>query len=424
MDPGYVIGERYALEAALGEGGMAEVWRAHDQRLGRDVAIKLLSPRLADDPEFLVRFFAEAQVLARLAHPNIVSVSDFGQTHDRPYLVMEYVSGGAVSELVGRAVAVEHAVDITAQAARGAGAAHDSGLVHRDIKPGNVLVTDDGTVKLADFGIASSSDAERLTGTGAAVGSPHYVSPEHALGTGTGPASDVYSLGVVLYELLTGQRPFEGDNPTAVAIAHVEQPPAPPSSLRPDLDPRLDALVMRCLAKEPAERYADGSELADALRSLDASDALPVGMHEARPPRLLVAGLIALLLGAATAGPLLSARKGGPRVEPGRGAHEQTHQSTKRKPVGTPSSSPSVEIVAGTSTPSPSPGKTERQRTRREKKRTLSKRSEATPKATPTATETPSPSPSPSPSPTGSSPEPSPTPTPSDGEVRSRGPGS
>jgi serine/threonine-protein kinase len=265
MNPRENIQDRYVLDAPLGKGGHAEVWCAHDDRLERTVAIKFLDDRLADDPEFLVRFFSEAQTVARISHPNVVPVLDFGEHEGRPYLVMEYVSGGSLEDLVGEPMTPDHALELVAQVARGTGAAHALGLVHRDIKPPNILLADYGTPKLADFGISVSNVQEKLTATGTAIGSPHYVSPEHASGGVTTPASDVYSLGVVLYELLTGKRPFDKDNATALAIAHVEETPAPPSTHVPDLDPEVDALVMRALSKDPEARFADGSEFAEAL---------------------------------------------------------------------------------------------------------------------------------------------------------------
>lgn len=266
MRPGERVADRYVLADRIGSGGMAEVWRAHDVRLDRDVAIKFLAPQLAQDPEFLVRFFAEAQGVAQISHPNVIQVLDFGEFDDRSYLVMELATGGSAKQLTGSPIAAERAATIVSDAARGAGAAHERGIVHRDIKPGNILLTDDGVAKLADFGIASlSSAAEKLTGTGLTIGSPHYISPEQASGGLATARSDVYSLGVVLYELVTGSKPFDASNVTALAIAHVEQEPPRPSSINPDIPPTLEAIIVRCLAKDASERYPDGSALADAL---------------------------------------------------------------------------------------------------------------------------------------------------------------
>ena len=307
-----LIQDRYRLERPIGKGGMAEVWCARDERLQRPVAVKFLSPQFHDDPEFLVRFFSEAQSVARLNHPNVVDVLDFGDFDDRPYLVMEYVGGGSLADVTGEPLLPERASEIVAEAARGAGAAHALGLVHRDIKPANILLTDDGRAKLADFGIASSKSSEKLTATGQAIGSPHYISPEQASGLGCGPPSDVYALGVVLYELLTGRPPFDADNVTAIAIAHVDKAPRPPSHLVPDLDAALEDLVMRCLAKDPEDRFADGSALAAALddpREAPALFPLPSDLDEdfepgpARARRVLTGiAITAVVLGMLAAG--------------------------------------------------------------------------------------------------------------------------
>jgi eukaryotic-like serine/threonine-protein kinase len=264
MHSGDLIHDRYRLEETLGAGGMAEVWRATDERLKRSVAIKFPARNLVDDPEFLVRFFSEAQAVARLSHPHVVKVLDFGEFEGRSYLVMEHVAGGSLLD-VDTPTEPRRAADLIRQAALAAGAAHAAGIVHRDIKPGNILVDEHGNVKLADFGIAATAVSEKLTATGAAIGSPHYISPEQASGGTATPQSDVYALGVVLYELLTGTRPIEADNLAAIAIAQVEREPDPPSAHVAGLDPAIEAIVMRCLAKQPGERYVDGDALAAAL---------------------------------------------------------------------------------------------------------------------------------------------------------------
>ncbi len=265
MDAGDIIQGRYLLEERLGKGGMGQVWRAVDQRLERTVAIKLIAPQLAHEPEFLVRFLREAQSIARISHPNVVGVLDFGEADDKPFLVMEYVPGQPLGEVTGHPIDPERAVAVIAQAADAAGAAHKQGIVHRDIKPANIIVTDEGRAKLVDFGIASHENVERITATGTTIGSPHYISPEQASGGNATSRSDVYALGVVLFELLTGRRPFEGDQIAAIAIAHVEKPPPAPSQFVDGIDPQLEQVVMRCLAKDPNDRFADGQELARAL---------------------------------------------------------------------------------------------------------------------------------------------------------------
>jgi eukaryotic-like serine/threonine-protein kinase len=269
MQSGDLIHERYRLAETLGSGGMAEVWRATDERLQRSVALKFPAPNLADDPEFLVRFFSEAQAVARLSHPNVVEVLDFGEFEGRSYLVMEHVPGGSLAD-VDTPMDPERARELIRQAALGAGAAHAEGIVHRDIKPANILVDELGYAKLADFGIAATAVSEKLTATGAAIGSPHYISPEQASGGTATAKSDVYALGVVLYELLTGVRPIDADNLAAIAIAQVEREPEPPST-HVDVDPTLEPIVMRCLEKDPDARYEDGAALAAALERPRAS---------------------------------------------------------------------------------------------------------------------------------------------------------
>ena len=278
---------------------MAEVWRALDQRLERPVAIKFLTSRYAEDPEFLVRFFSEAQAVAGISHAHVVRVLDFGSADAGPYLVLELVEGGSLCDRVGAEVGIAEATRLVREAAEGAGAAHERGIVHRDLKPGNILLTETGTAKLADFGIATLGSVDHLAATGTAIGSPNYISPEGARGAGVSPASDVYSLGIVLYELLTGRRPFESGSATAVALAHVDQIPEAPSVHEPSLPGWIDELVLRCLAKDPSERYADGYELAAALRAGEAgapiAPASEEPLDESRSPRLLVASVASAL---------------------------------------------------------------------------------------------------------------------------------
>ncbi|HEX7188161.1 MAG TPA: serine/threonine-protein kinase, partial [Actinomycetes bacterium] len=262
-----ILGSRYRLTDRIAGGGMGEVWRAQDDVLGREVAVKILRREYADDPTFLERFRAEARHTANLSHPNIAAVYDFGEGEagsdgdaGSPFLVMELVPGDPLSTLVSRHGVLEpaQAVDVIGQAALGLQAAHDAGVIHRDVKPGNILVTPDGEVKITDFGIARATNSVPLTQTGAIMGTAYYISPEQASGGSVTPASDIYSLGIVAYECLTGRRPFAGNTPGSVARAQVrDQPPALPDSLPA---PVRD-LVMRMLAKEPQLRPNSAGEL-------------------------------------------------------------------------------------------------------------------------------------------------------------------
>ena len=224
---------RYRLESRIATGGMGEVWRATDTVLGREVAVKLLKPEYADDARFRSRFETEARHAASLHHPNVAAVYDFGEAAGaaddvahRPYLVMELVDGQPLSALLkaGQPLDPDAARDLLAQAADAIGAAHAAGIVHRDVKPANLLVTPDRTVKITDFGIARAAEGMALTETGQVMGTPQYLSPEQARGETATPASDVYSLGVVAYECLVGQRPYTGDSPVATALAHLREP--------------------------------------------------------------------------------------------------------------------------------------------------------------------------------------------------------
>ncbi|MDQ5815333.1 MAG: serine/threonine protein kinase [Actinomycetota bacterium] len=371
MRKGDVINGRYELLDPLGSGGMAFVWGARDIRLDRPVAVKLIAPQFAEDPEFLVRFFSEGQSVARINHPNVVSVLDFGEVEGRPFLVIEFVSGGSLNEAFEGPLLPERALELVAEAARGAGAAHALGIVHRDIKPPNILMTERGQAKLADFGIASIAGGEKFTATGAAIGSPHYVSPEQVSGRQPVPASDVYSLGVVLYELLTGQKLFEHTNVTAIAIAHIEEEPEPPSASVEDVDPALDALVLRCLEKDPADRFQDGNELADAIDSVMSGDAdhttfMPM-LHDdeddeldhLRSPtgrRVLLGSALALLL-AIVIGVTLVAASGSPD-ESAEADPSVESPAASREPNRKPSPSPTASTAATSTTsatPSPVP---------------------------------------------------------------------
>jgi serine/threonine protein kinase len=414
MRSGTLVQTRYRLDQPLGRGGMAEVWSCLDERLDRRVAVKFLAPELSDQPESLVRFFTEAQAVARISHPNVISVLDFGQHESRPFLVMEYLEGASLHDRMGEPFLVERAFEIVEDAARAAGAAHSLGLIHRDIKPGNILMDRDGRAKLADFGIASSNVSEQLTSTGVAVGSPHYVSPEQASGHACTPQSDVYSLGVVLYEILTGKVPFDAPNATAIAIAHVEQPPEPPSTHVPDLDQGVDSIVLRCLAKEPADRFDDGAALAAALHSRDARSGHPAPMDDdeeylAAPSgarRALVAMLTAALL-VGLLGLVVWAAFSEPRRDlPGAGTSEQPGQDRSRS--ATPAAAPSSEQAVFSSDHSPDPAAT--QSPASSKTRGGDRGTAAGDAGAPAQGGAPAPSPEPSPEPT-QEPTPEATPT-------------
>lgn len=277
-----ILAGRYEIRNLIGRGGMAEVRIGYDQRLGRTVAIKMLRQDLARDSIFQTRFRREAQAAARLNHPNIVAVYDTGEEGFTgadgmqvmvPYIVMEYVEGHTVRELLtdGDPVPIEEAIEIVSGVLDALEYSHHQGLVHRDIKPGNVMLTTDGKIKVMDFGIARAMEdsAATMTQTDAVVGTAQYLSPEQARGAQVDARSDLYSTGCVLFELLTGQPPFRGDSAVAVAFQHVSQLPPTPSSITPDVPEALDRVVLKALAKDPAERYADAAHMrSDLLASM------------------------------------------------------------------------------------------------------------------------------------------------------------
>ena len=260
-----LVADRYRLEAAIGRGGMGEVWRASDEVLGRAVAVKLLLDDGSNE-QATARFRLEAQTAARLNHPNVVTVFDFGSWSDRFYLVMELVEGVSLAQDLtasGR-FSPRRVAGIAGQAAAGMAAAHRQGVIHRDIKPGNLMQDADGTVKIGDFGIARFVDdaSAALTSAGHIVGTSFYLAPERALGRTAGPASDVYALGCVLYQLLVGEPPFRADTAASVLHLHVAVPPTPPSQHRPELPGAFEEQLLRMLAKQPEERPT-AQEVAD-----------------------------------------------------------------------------------------------------------------------------------------------------------------
>jgi eukaryotic-like serine/threonine-protein kinase len=253
---------RYRIQRKLGAGGMADVYLAEDQELGRRVAIKILNSRHGNDDQFIERFRREAKNAAALNHPNIVSIYDRGEAEDTYYIAMEFLDGRTLKELiVSRGAApINVAIEYARQILSALRFAHRHGIVHRDIKPHNVLVDGEGRVKVTDFGIARAGTSQ-MTETGSIVGTAQYLSPEQARGGEVDPRSDLYSLGIVLYELLTGKTPFDGETPVEIAMKHLSATPKPPSKLRPDVPPELDMVVLRALAKNPDERYQSADEM-------------------------------------------------------------------------------------------------------------------------------------------------------------------
>jgi hypothetical protein len=292
---GSLLAGRYEITAPIATGGMGEVWKARDRVLDRIVAAKVLKSEFTGDPSFLARFRNEARHTAALTHPNIASVYDYGETVDDSgtqqlaFLVMEFVEGQPLVTILHDegALPVDWTLHVLSQSADGLSAAHRAGVVHRDIKPGNLMVRPDGVVKLTDFGIAQARDATPLTRTGMVVGTAQYLSPEQAQGMEVTAASDVYSLGVVAYECLTGARPFDGASQVAIALAHINRPPPP---LPSHIPPAVRLLVERALAKDPADRFPDGGAFAEAIRRVAAGGTLTTAVGPATTPTQIVEG--------------------------------------------------------------------------------------------------------------------------------------
>jgi len=332
---GTVFDGRYRIVRKLGTGGMADVYLAEDQELGRRVAIKILNDRHAADDQFVERFRREAKNAAGLSHPNIVSVYDRGTAEGTYYIAMEYLDGRSLKELiVSRGPApVKTAVEYARQILAAVGFAHRHGIVHRDIKPHNVLVAgDEGRLKVTDFGIARSG-ASQMTEVGSIIGTAQYLSPEQARGAPVDQTSDLYAVGVVLYELLTGQVPFTGDTPLEIAMKHLSEVPKPPSELRPEVPHDLDLVVLRALAKDPADRYQTAEEMdADLDRVLKG---LPVGAEtaEAATAVLSGAGVMAAAPTSVIRRPTTPIRPAPPGATPPAGYYGYEGPPRRRRPI-------------------------------------------------------------------------------------------
>jgi serine/threonine-protein kinase len=376
-----LVDNRYVLVRSLGIGGMGEVYLAHDEVLDRDVALKVLRKQYAGDEGSAERFRREASSAASLSHPNIVQLYNRGETGDGTlYIVMEYVSGGTLQEQIDERGPLEarEAAAVAVQIAEALVAAHERGVIHRDIKPQNVLLDSSGDLKVTDFGIARA--AASSSASSAAFGTAGYISPEQALGEPVGPASDLYSLGVVLYEMLTGELPYTADNPIAVCMKHATEPLRPPRELNPAIPEEMDALVVKLLAKDPAGRYGSAAELVADLERL--RDDLPpafgaesttqplrkgprtaprrfAGTQRRRASRILAVAAVAMLALLGTVLPGLLQGGAGqegalPRAEdvaggllgPPRAAHARTAETeAEPAPEASPASSPAASTV-------------------------------------------------------------------------------
>src|SRR5437660_2812477 len=289
VEPDTIVDGRYRVIARVGSGGMADVYLAEDTLLGRQVAVKLLHHHFAEDQEFVERFRREASSAAALSHANIVAIFDRGQWQGTYYIAMEYVAGRSLKTIVREQGALDPAlaIDIVSQILHAARFAHRHGVIHRDLKPHNVLLDDEGRARVTDFGIARAG-ASDMTLTGSTMGTAQYLSPAQAQGHAVGATSDLYSVGVILYELLTGVVPFEGETAVAIAFKQVAADPRPPSALNPAVPAGLAGIVLRALAKDPARRYADADEFLAALAR--ERQALPAPAAAAPAAAVLVGG--------------------------------------------------------------------------------------------------------------------------------------
>ncbi len=273
---GTVLGERYELIEKIGEGGMALVYKAHCRILNRTVAVKILKEEFASDQNFVEKFKTEALAVAQLSHPNIVNIFDVGQLDEVYYIVMEYVEGKTLNETIHErgSLSVDEAIDISAMICDGLHEAHEKGIIHRDIKPHNILITGSGIVKVADFGIAQAISKKTITFAGDILGTVHYISPEQAKGEPVNRATDIYSLGCVLYEMLTGKMPFDSENTITIALKHIHDQAVPPRSINKDIPPVLEAIILKAMEKLPENRFASAEEMRLALLNMDSDRAL------------------------------------------------------------------------------------------------------------------------------------------------------
>ena len=357
---------RYRLDEVIASGGMGTVYRATDLRLNRRVAVKVLHEHFAGDPRFVERFRREARSVAALSHPNIASVFDYGEGEDRHFIVMELIEGADLAKVMrsDAPLAPDSATRIAVEMCAALGHAHAAGVVHRDVKPGNVIIGNDDRVKVTDFGIARAAGDSTLTATGSMLGTAHYLSPEQATGAPVTPASDIYSTGIVLYEMLTGSVPFTGDSAVSVAMKHVSEEVPAPSSVNGDVPGALDEVVRKATAHHPNERWRSAEEMGGALKGGGVTATLPAEAPRTErmdgtvwpipgdrwDPRrvgravLLTFAVLALIAGAAIAWRLLNDRQSA--IVPSGNEQRQGNRQSQEQPPATTSEPTPTETAA------------------------------------------------------------------------------